>query len=130
VGAPLNTGFSLLTSSVGSLIQFMGDVPLTVDLNIGSRATPFNDYLFGAFFGAGINYNYMYYQVGASSNHLHTFGPVIHGGFRWEFQGRETGLRISYLNGFGGPDEIINSIVVEGSPGAKILSISILYGIN
>jgi len=128
VGAPLNAGFSLLLSSFGNLIQFMGDVPITVDLNVGSRATPFNDNMFGAFFGGGINYNYMYYQINGATTNLHTFGPVIHGGFRWEFQGRETGFRISYLNGFGSPDESVNGIVVEGSPGMNVFSISILYG--
>lgn len=130
VGSPLNLGFSFSAGSFGTFMQFMGDIPLTVDLNIGSRATPFNESLFGAYIGAGLNYNYMFYQINDEKARIHTVGPMIHGGFRWEINGRETGFRVSYLSGFGTADETVNGIVVEGSPGNKIFSISVIYGIK
>ncbi|MFT6715607.1 MAG: hypothetical protein ACJA0Q_000234 [Saprospiraceae bacterium] len=130
VGSPLNLGFSFTAGTFGTFIQFMGDIPLTVDLNIGSRATPFDESLFGAYIGGGFNYNYMFFQINEDKASLHTFGPTVHGGFRWEINGRQTGFRISYLNGFGTPDEMVNGILVEGSPGNNIFSLSIIYGIK
>jgi hypothetical protein len=121
-GVPANIGFSFSAGPFGTFIQFMGDVPLTIDLNIGSRATPFNESIFGAYVGGGINYNFMYYQINGSNTNLHSLGPVIHGGFRWTINGRETGFRISYLNGIGELE--------ESERRNSILSISVIYGVK
>ncbi|MFT6745826.1 MAG: hypothetical protein ACJAZ2_000164 [Glaciecola sp.] len=139
VGSPLNLGFSFTAGSYGTFIQFMGDIPVTVDLNLGSRATLFNESLFGAYVGAGFNYNYMFYQVNDDKATIHTVGPMIHGGFRWEINGRETGFRVSYLSGF--PKSTTGQQNVNGEwvtaedetsqiPGNKIFSISVIYGIK
>lgn len=120
VGSPLNLGFSFIGSSVGTFVQFMGDIPLTVDINIGSRATPFNESLFGGYLGAGLDYNYMFIQDNDEKVNLHTFGPTIHGGLRWRINGRETGFRVSYLSGFGTTED----------PGNQVISISVVYGIK
>lgn len=131
VGAPLNFGFSMLGNSSGTFIQVLADVPATVDLNIGSRATTFNESLIGAYLGAGLNYNYMYYGIGEIKENLHTFGPVIHAGLRWEINGRETGFRISYLSGFNTQrEQEVNGIIQEGEPANRIFSISVIYGIK
>ena len=144
LGAPLNLGFNLATGTFGSLIQFMGDVPITIDFNIGSRATEFNESLFGGYIGGGLNYDYMFYQRKIQSEtteylqkiNLHTFGLIIHGGFRWEINGRQTGFRISYLSGFATPEESTTNeegsieIINGGNEGNKIFSFSVIYGIN
>ena len=147
LGSPLNFGFNFSAGTFGSLVQFMGDVPLTIDLNIGSRATEFNESLFGGYIGGGINYDYMFYQRILQSEateylekvNLHTLGFMIHGGFRWEINGKQTGFRVSYLSGF--PKSTPDVVNVGGewvtsedqstqTPGNKILSISVIYGIN
>lgn len=128
-GMPFNAGFDLLYGSNGSLIQLMADVPLTLDINLGSRATPYNESLFGIFLGGGLDYNFMHFSYNSISQNEHTFGPVVHGGFRWEINGKQTGVRIAYTRGFGGRSEEINGIIVEGNPGNRILAVSVLYGI-
>ena len=129
-GAPMNVGLDVFVSSGGSIIQYMIDLPLVLDFNIGSRATRFDDTPFGAFLGGGLAYNFSHLTFGTANLNLHTFGPMVHGGFRWRMNGRETGVRISYLSGFGKRSEEVNGIIVEGQPGNKILSISVIYGIN
>jgi hypothetical protein len=136
VGSPLNLGFGFSGGSNGTYVQFMGDVPVTIDLNIGSRATPFDDSKFGAYLGGGLDYNYMYYQFDNIKANLHTFGPIIHGGFRWELNGRQTGFRISYLSGFSRTTEPTTNeagtIIIDGEDvgGNKVFSISVIHGIN
>lgn len=129
-GAPMNLGLDIFVSSGGSIIQYMVDLPLVLDFNIGSRATRFDDTPFGAFFGGGFGYNFSHLTYGAANLNLNTFGPMVHGGFRWRMNGRETGVRISYLSGFGTQSQEVNGIIVEGQPGNKILSIAVIYGIN
>ena len=108
----------------------MTDVPITVDVNFGARATPYNESLFGAYLGAGFDYNFMNFTYGSFKIIQHTFGPTIHGGLKWTFNGRDTGIRISYTSGFGTADEVVNGIIVAGESGNKILSFSLIYGIK
>ena len=129
-GFPLNAGFSLATGTNGTIVQMMADLPVAVDLNLGARATSFNSSLFGSFLGIGMAYNYMNFTAGTISISEHTIGPMLHGGFRWTMNGRETGLRISYTKGFGSADKVVNGIIVEGNPGNRILSFSIVYGLK
>lgn len=130
VGFPLNAGFNLGFGSWGTIIQIMADVPVAVDLNLGARATPYSSALFGAYVGAGIDYNFMNFTANDIKIIEHTIGPMVHGGFRWKMNGRETGLRISYTKGFGSPDKVVNGIIVAGNPGNRILSFSVIYGLN
>lgn len=129
-GFPLNFGFNFFGSNTGTIIQLMTDVPITVDVNFGARATPYNESLFGAYLGAGFDYNFMNFTYGSFKIIQHTFGPTIHGGLKWTFNGRDTGIRISYTSGFGTADEVVNGIIVAGESGNKILSFSLIYGIK
>ncbi len=130
-GGPFNFGFNLSSSTFGgTFVQLMAGVPLALDLNLGSRATTFNEHLFGGYIGFGIDYNFMHLGGNGGSITQHTLGSIVHGGFRWEINGRETGFRISYTNGFDKADTIENGIIVEGNKGANIFTISVLYGIN
>ena len=129
-GMPFNFGVNLVSGFNGTLVQLMAGTPLTMDLNIGARATPFNEHLFGGYVGFGLDYNFMHFSVNSGSQTVHTLGPIIHGGFRWEYRGRPTGFRISYTNGFDGSDKIENGIIIEGDKGSNIFTFSILYGVN
>ena len=129
-GFPLNAGFQLGFGSVGTIIQIMTDIPAAIDINFGARATSYNSSLFGAFVGVGMDYNFMNFTYNSLKIIEHTVGPMIHGGFRWKINGRETGLRISYTKGFGSADQVVNGIIVAGNPGNRILSFSVIYGLK
>jgi hypothetical protein len=88
--------------SIGSFGSFLAiDVPLTVDLNIGDRATSKADIPAGAFIGGGGGFNML---VGGGM--LRSYGPLAHAGVRVTspLSGRSITLRISYLFGLGGID--------------------------
>lgn len=127
VGSPSSIGFELFAGTGGSAIGFLGDIPITLDINLGDRATD-NNYLFGFFAGGGINYNYTYYNyTNTGSASIHSFGPVIHAGFRWVYRGRPTGLRISYMNGIFNNQELPVGIINLEKGNPEFVSIAILY---
>lgn len=128
-GAPMHAGLDLVLTGNGNLIQYMIDVPLVIDFNFGARATDFDDTPFGVFIGGGLGYNFSHFTLGDTKLNIHTFGMLIHGGFRWRMNGRDSGVRIAFLSGFSGPAEEVNGIIVEDQPGNKILSLTFLYGI-
>ena len=81
----------------------------------------------------------MYYQINETRTGIHTLGPTVHGGFRWEINGRQTGFRISYLTGFSKSNMVLQNIGGEWNliedesnpiPGNRILSLSVIYGIK
>lgn len=128
-GAPMHAGLDLVLTGNGNLIQYMVDLPLAIDFNFGARATDFDDTPFGVFLGGGLDYNFSHFTLGDTKLNLHTFGVLIHGGFRWRMNGRDSGVRVGYLRGFSGAAEEINGIIVEDDPGNRILSLTFLYGI-
>ena len=119
VGSPTNAGFDFAAGSGGSLIRYMLDIPLTLDVNLGARATKDNTSIFGAFLGAGLNYNFMHVTFNNYKADVNTFGPVIHGGLRWMMNGRPSGIRISYLTG----------LSFDGLPSNRVFAFSFVYGI-
>ena len=94
---PLSLGGSIGT--YGGLLVL--DLPLTVDVNIGDRATDDATAPFGAFVGAGGGFNFM-----LGNGYIRSFGPLTHTGLRVTspFTGRSVTLRFSYLFGLGGVD--------------------------
>jgi hypothetical protein len=101
----LSVSASMPISLGGSIGTFGGllvlDVPLTVDVNIGDRATDDAVAPFGAFMGAGGGFNLM-----LGNGFIRSFGPLTHAGLRVTspFTGRSVTLRFSYLLGIGGVD--------------------------
>ena len=98
-GSPVQLGFDLLTSNVGTFVSFTSDIPAVVDINLGSQATKDGEYYFGGFIGGGINYNLSYFLYNTQKIVSHSFGPIIHAGLRWLYRERPVGFRISYLKG-------------------------------
>ena len=94
---PLSLGGSIGT--YGGLLVL--DLPLTIDVNIGDRATDDAFAPFGAFVGAGGGFNFM-----LGNGYMRSFGPLTHAGLRVTspFTGRSVTLRFSYLFGLGGVD--------------------------
>ena len=99
IGSPSSFGFDFQAGSNGTLFRYLIDVPLSLDLNIGARATSKNESLFGAFLGAGLAYNFMHVYYAGDKLDVNTFGPFMHGGLRWTMNGRPSGIRISFLQG-------------------------------
>jgi hypothetical protein len=91
-----------LGGSIGTYGGMLGlDVPLTLDLNVGNRATDEADFPIGFFMGAGAGYNLL-----VGGGYVRSFGPLAHAGLRLTspLSGRSISLRISYLLGVGGVD--------------------------
>lgn len=130
VGTPANLGLEFAAANGSSVLLWMVDLPLTLDFNLGARATKFNNSPLGFFAGGGLNYNFMNITLNGEPFNFHTFGPVVHGGFRFKINGRQSGIRLSYLDGFGASSEIVNGIIVEGTPGNRVFSFSFLYNLN
>ena len=131
IGSPLNGGVDAYGSSFASYFNFFADVPIELTLNVGSRATKDADYLFGAYVGGGMNYNYSVYSdsFGFRAS-THSFGPSVSAGFRYKYLGRPLGIRVSYMLG------VINNfkedpyIIYNNSTNPKILSLSLAYGVQ
>jgi hypothetical protein len=119
IGSPSNVGIDFAAGSFGTLFRYMIDIPITMDVNLGARATKNNESLFGAFLGAGLNYDFMHIALNDTKLNINTFGPVMHGGFRWTMNGRPSGVRFSYLTG----------ISFDDLPSNKVISFTFVYGI-
>ena len=133
IGAPLNGGIEAASygSSSASYFKFFADVPLELTLNVGSRATKNANYLFGAYVGGGLGYNYYVFSNSLGNRaSTHSFGPMISSGIRYKYFGRPLGIRLSYMLG------VINNfkedpyITYNNSTNPKILSLSIVYGVQ
>ena len=131
IGTPLNVGVDAYGSSVGSYFKFFGDVPLEFTLNVGSRATKNADYLFGAYVGGGMGYNYYVFSdsFGFRAS-THSFGPVISSGVRYKYLGRPLGIRLSYMLGLVNNFEEDPYIIYNKTTNPRILTLSLAYGVQ
>ncbi len=131
IGTPLNGGIDAYGSSVVSYFKFFTDVPLELTLNVGSRATKNSDYLFGAYLGGGIDYNY---SVFSDSNGFrastHSFGPMVSAGIRYKYAGRPLGVRISYMLGVVNNFKEDPYIIYNNSTNPQIFTLSLAYGVQ
>lgn len=132
IGSPLNVGLQVYSIDESQTeIWYFNDIPLEFCFNVGSRATKNADYLFGAFLGAGISYNYSYKKT-SSINILkaHSAGPHVSFGLRYLYMGRPLGLRASLMSGVLNNFKKDPSVIYEGETTPKILNLSVLYGFN
>jgi len=128
-GVPIQFGFDLLSTSSGSFISFTSDVPLVIDVNIGSQSTPDSEYYVGAFAGAGLNYNLSYFLYNNQKLVSHSFGPLVHAGLRWLYNERPVGFRVSYLWGLLNNVEEDPAIIYEKKTYPTFITFNITYGI-
>ena len=130
-GTPINGGIDASSSSFGSYFKFFTDIPLEITLNFGSKATKNTDYLFGAYFGGGLDYNYSVFSNsnGYRSN-THSFGPMISTGIRYNYFGRPLGIRLSYLLGIVNNFKEETNVTYPNGTTPKILTLSLAYGVQ
>lgn len=129
IGTVPSFGIEFAASNQGSFTSFFIDAPAEIALNIGEYATRSSDYYLGCFIAAGINYNYSVFQNPFFTNiNAHTFGPHVAAGFRWQYQGRTIGLRVSYTEGMVNNFKKDPSIIYERSTVPRIFNIGLLYG--
>ncbi len=130
-GTPINGGIDASSSSYGSYFKFFTDIPLEVTLNFGSKATKKADYLFGTFFGGGLDYNYSVFSdsYGYRAS-IHSFGPLLSAGIRYKYFGRPLGIRISYMSGVINNIKEDPSITYYNGTTPKILTLSLAYGVQ
>ena len=132
IGSPLNIGLQIYSTSFSEPeTWYFNDIPLELCLNLGARATKDADYLFGAFFGGGFNYNYSYMKnpVGNELS-AHTAGPHVSFGIRYKYWGRPVGVRVSYMWGVLNNFKEDPFIIYENSTAPKILNLSFSYSVN
>ncbi len=100
------------------------DLPVTIDANIGNRATDDSGSSFGGFAGLGYGFNLM---VGNGSSKSH--GVLFQAGIRTEFEfrgvDRRLTLRASYLLGSGEVDPL-----TDESPNPSVIGVGLLYGLG
>lgn len=128
-GMPIQLGFDLLSNGSSTFLSFTSDVPIAVDVNLGSQSTPDGEYYVGAFAGAGIDYNLSYFLYNNQKLVSHSFGPMVHGGLRWLYRERPVGFRVSYLWGLVNNVEEDPAIIYEGKTYPTFISFNITYGI-
>ena len=128
---PLNGGVDAYGSSFASYFKFFADVPVELTLNVGSRATKNADYLFGAYVGGGVDYNYSVFSdsFGFRAS-THSFGPIVSAGIRYKYLGRPLGIRISYMLGVVNNFKEDPYIIYNNSTNPKILTLSLAYGVQ
>lgn len=131
IGTPLNGGVDAYGSSFASYFKFFADVPVELTLNVGSRATKNADYLFGAYVGGGVDYNYSVFSdsFGFRAS-THSFGPIVSAGIRYKYLGRPLGIRISYMLGVVNNFKEDPYIIYNNSTNPKILTLSLAYGVQ
>ena len=130
-GTPINGGIDASSSSFGSYFKFFTDVPFEITLNFGSKATKDADYLFGAYFGGGLDYNYSVFSNSSGFRaNTHSFGPMISSGIRYNYFGRPLGIRISYVLGIINNIKEDPSIIYSNGTTPKILTLSLAYGVQ
>ncbi len=128
-GVPVQMGFDLLSGSGGTFISFTSDLPAVVDLNLGSQSTPEDEYYVGGFVGGGINYNLSYFLYNNQKIVSHSFGPVVHAGLRWRYNGRPGGIRVAYLRGLISNFEKDDFLVNDEDLYPSFISLNLTYGI-
>lgn len=130
-GSPINGGIDATSSSYGSYFKFFTDIPIELTLNFGSKATKDADYLFGAYFGGGLDYNYSVFSNSSGFRaSTHSFGPMASAGIRYNYFGRPLGIRLSYMLGIVNNFKEDPYIVYTNSTNPKILTLSIAYGVQ
>ena len=130
-GFPINGGIDATSSSYGSYFKFFTDIPIELTLNFGSKATKDADYLFGAYFGGGLDYNYSVFSNSSGFRaSTHSFGPMASTGIRYNYFGRPLGIRLSYMLGIVNNFKEDPYIVYTNSTTPKILTLSIAYGVQ
>jgi hypothetical protein len=129
-GFPIGLGFGFASANGLSYYNFLMQTPITVDLNLGTHATKEFTSPFGFYVGGGINNNFTAVGAGLNRARFYTFGPIVHGGFRWMYRGRVNGFNISYSQPFGEKTETIpgSGIIVENTNNRRIISFTIIYG--
>lgn len=88
--------------SIGSYGNFLAlDIPVTLDINVGNRATSASNAPVGTFIGLGGGFNML-----LGGGMLRSFGPLTQAGFRVTspFTGKSVTLKVSCLFGLGGLD--------------------------
>lgn len=129
-GAPVQFGFDLLSTNVGTFVSFTSDLPAVIDINLGSQSTADREYYFGGFIGGGINYNLSYFLYNTQKIVSHSFGPVLHAGLRWIYKKRPVGFRVSYLKGVVNNAEKDDWIVNDDEDlYPTFITINVTYGI-
>lgn len=130
IGAPVSFGFDAAASEFGSLVSFYADAPLELTMNLGTSATQDGFfYLFGAFIGGGINYNYSTFTSSFSGDvNSHAFGPHVTAGLRWRNLGQVTGIRFTYMLGIYNNFEKDPAIIYERSTIPQIFNVNFFYG--
>jgi hypothetical protein len=132
VGFPINIGIQVYSqNSTQSEILYFHDIPIEFCLNFGARATKEADYILGAFFGAGISYNYSHIKsADIVLLNSHSAGPHLSLGLRYKYSGRPLGIRMSLMSGVINNFKPDPSIIYEGETMPIILNLSIAYGFN
>ena len=105
-----------LNSEEGSYLGV--DLPITLDLNIGNRATINSNSAIGFFVGGGFGVNFMGRVNGNTSSITTSTGPILQGGIRstceWFGNKNHLALKFSYLVGLGEVEEINPSVIGIG----------------
>jgi hypothetical protein len=129
-GFPMGLGFGFASANGLSYYNFLIQTPITVDLNLGTHATKNFTSPFGFYIGGGINNNFTAVGAGLNRARFYTFGPIVHGGFRWMYRGRVNGFNVSYSQPFGEKTETIpgSGIIVQNTNNRRIFSITLIYG--
>ena len=131
IGFPMGMGFGFASANGLSYYNFLLQAPVTVDFNIGTNATKEFTSPVGFYVGGGLNNNFTAVGAGLNRARFYTFGPIVHGGFRWMYRGRVNGFNISYSRPFAPiQTETIpgSGIIVQNTNDRRIFSITLIYG--
>lgn len=96
IGIPLSIGAGVASdfNNENTGIYFAYDVPVIADYNLGRGSTAETEKKFGYFLGAGFGYGYVNIALDAASQKVNSYGPLVHGGTRFQMGGRGGGLTI------------------------------------
>lgn len=104
IGSHLGGGFALNSRTGGTALL---DIPLTCELNLGHHANSDASSNFGGFIGGGVGYNYMAYEDTWGGGTASTAGIYFDAGLKAYIMERSVGLKVSYLKGFTGSNQVI-----------------------
>ena len=108
IGMPVMIGMGgKVNFSSGASINFIADVPLTIDYNFGSGSTKENMYGFGFFLGGGFGYTYTnktyeYNSMGSPAPEKMSgisYGPLAHAGIKVNISEKIYFIRAFYKMG-------------------------------